>query len=94
MHRNNFKLLLLHKKPTNSPVKNFLLVIYLLYYRYKVEFAISALTKNESIIVNTLVILLAYGIAKQFYLFVANYLTEFVKCLYAFSLFYRTYSEN
>ncbi len=68
--QNELKLLLLNKNPTKSTYKNFLLIIYLLYYRYSVEIGISGCSITEVIILNTIFLFLFISIYRITYNFI------------------------
>lgn len=59
------KLMLMKRPPSKFAIKNFFLVVYLLYYRYTVEFGISMMTFTETAIVNAVVAFLIYAVWKQ-----------------------------
>ncbi|KAI5149826.1 hypothetical protein ENBRE01_1142 [Enteropsectra breve] len=48
-----WKYMMLKKKHGKSPVKNFFLIIYHLYYRYTIETGVSSMSTFEALIVNT-----------------------------------------
>ena len=83
------KMLLFKKKPTDSIMKNFGLIIYLLYYRYKVELGISVLTPTESFIVNIIILFFVFSIWNQGILFLFDtfmWSYKFIKsCLYVYN---------
>lgn len=53
------------RRPVNSPLRNFFLIVYLLYYRYTVEFGISVMTFAEAAVVNTLAVLIIFSSINQ-----------------------------
>lgn len=60
------------KRPKNSPLKSFFLMIYLLYFRYTVELGISVLTYPEALIVNSLLGFLIFSVVNQGSRFIFN----------------------
>lgn len=66
------KFLITPQKLDRSVFKNFFLLIYLLYFRYTVEFGISVLTYPEAIAVNTILGFLLFSIVNQGSRFIFN----------------------
>ena len=69
---------------SNSPVRNFVLIIYLLYFRYTVEFGISLLSYPEAFITNVILCIFFFSMVNQGSRLVFNivlFLIRFVKVM-------------
>lgn len=62
---NRAKMLIMRRTPSKSIITNFFLIIYLLYYRYTIEFGVSIMTFPEALVCNTAIAFLAYAIIVQ-----------------------------
>lgn len=53
------------RRAENSPVKHFMMLIYILYLRYSSEFGITLMTWPEAVIVNTIFAFLLFAVINQ-----------------------------
>lgn len=60
------------KKLKPSPIKHFYILIYFLYFRYKVEFGITLMTYPEAVITNTMLGFLVFSVINLGSRFVFN----------------------
>lgn len=62
---NVYKHMIMKKKASNSTFKNFLLVIYFLYYRISIELGLCMLNNTEKLILTTIGLLIIFSIINQ-----------------------------
>ncbi|KAI4292029.1 hypothetical protein PAPHI01_1303 [Pancytospora philotis] len=77
----------LHKKsrPKNSPLKHFIIMVYLLYLRYTAEFGITAMTYTEVLVFNVICFFTIFSIVNQgsrLIFFACVKLLYFLRCAY------------
>ncbi|ORD96744.1 hypothetical protein HERIO_1342 [Hepatospora eriocheir] len=69
------------------------MIIYLLYYRYSVEFGVATLTFTESIIINITAVFLIISIIKAIFTFILFSLTNSIKIFIKFYFVYQNYDQ-
>ncbi|ELA41545.1 uncharacterized protein VICG_01409 [Vittaforma corneae ATCC 50505] len=62
---NVYKHMLMQKKVTNSSLKNFLMIIYFLYYRISLELGLGELTTTEAVIVDIFLLMIVFSLVNQ-----------------------------
>lgn len=60
-----YKHMLMQKKVTSSPLKNFLMIVYFLYYRISLELGLCELTTTEAVIVDIFLLLIVFSLVNQ-----------------------------
>lgn len=79
---NVFKHMLMQKKVTNSILKNFFIMIYFMYYRISLEFGLVELSIPETIIVNSILLLILFSLLNQG----SRFIYSILKVLYNFTV--------